>query len=111
MLIHYLLFLEKVAYVATGDAIRMANEIFGPNGWSSSVVSLQQDFVSHINQFEWSLIWIQLEEIDGKFRCGCTAVVRIQLKDGTYHEDVGYGVHKGATMALSIENSKKVVKH
>eukprot|EP00029_Vermamoeba_vermiformis_P003917 TRINITY_DN14451_c0_g1_i1.p1 TRINITY_DN14451_c0_g1~~TRINITY_DN14451_c0_g1_i1.p1 ORF type:complete len:265 (+),score=61.75 TRINITY_DN14451_c0_g1_i1:125-919(+) len=83
---------KKVAYVATGDAIRMANEIFGPNGWSSSVVSLQQDF---------------LEEIDGKFRCGCTAVVRIQLKDGTYHEDVGYGVHKGATMALSIENSKK----
>lgn len=41
-----ILFLEKVAYVATGDAIRMANEIFGPNGWSSSVVSLQQDFVS-----------------------------------------------------------------
>lgn len=40
---------EKVAYVATGDAIRMANEIFGPNGWSSSVVSLQQDFVSLIS--------------------------------------------------------------
>lgn len=29
---------------------------------------------------------------DGKVRVGVTAVVKVMLKDGTFHEDVGYGV-------------------
>ena len=34
--------------------------------------------------------------------------VRVQLKDGTYHEDVGYGVSEGMrSKALSIEKARK----
>lgn len=30
---------------------------------------------------------------DGKrWNCGVSAVVRVTLKDGVYHEDIGYGV-------------------
>ena len=34
--------------------------------------------------------------------------VRVQLKDGAYHEDVGYGVSEGMrSKALSIEKARK----
>lgn len=39
------LILGKVAYLESWRAIELANEIFGFNGWSSSVISLSQDFV------------------------------------------------------------------
>lgn len=29
---------------------------------------------------------MQMDEIQGKFRCGVTAIIRITLKDGTFHE-------------------------
>lgn len=52
---------------------------------------------------------LKLEEEEGKFTCGCSAVVKITLKNGTYHEDVGYGVaRRQPTEAKAIENSKKV---
>ncbi len=39
-----------------------------------------------------------------------SAVVRIQLKDGTYHEDVGYGIVEGQkSKGTAIENAKKVI--
>jgi recombination DNA repair RAD52 pathway protein len=36
---------ERVAYIPCNDLIQLANDIFGPNGWSSSVTHLQQEFV------------------------------------------------------------------
>ena len=34
--------------------------------------------------------------------------VRVQLKDGAYHEDIGYGVSEGMrSKALSIEKARK----
>ena len=39
---------------------------------------------------------------------GVSTFIRVQLKDGTYHEDVGYGVSEGMrSKALSIEKARK----
>jgi len=39
---------------------------------------------------------------------GVTAVVKVMLKDGTYHEDVGYGMAEHPKKGSAIENAKKV---
>lgn len=43
-----------------------------------------------------------------RFYVGVSSFVRVQLKDGAYHEDVGYGVSEGMrSKALSIEKARK----
>ncbi|XP_070192883.1 DNA repair protein RAD52 homolog isoform X2 [Littorina saxatilis] len=83
----------KLAYIEGWRLIAVANETFGFNGWSHSVSQQTVDFVDHIN---------------GKFYVGVSALVKIQLKDGAFHEDVGYGVSEGMrSKALSLEKAKK----
>ncbi|KAF2794333.1 hypothetical protein K505DRAFT_28132 [Melanomma pulvis-pyrius CBS 109.77] len=74
----------SVAYLEGQKAIALANDVFGFNGWSSSLHQVQIDFVDENPQ-------------NGKISLGLSLIVRVTLKDGTYHEDIGYG---------SIENSK-----
>jgi len=82
-----------VAYLEGWKAISLANEIFGFNGWSHSVTQQTIDFVDH-NQ--------------GRFYVGVSAFVRVQLKDGVFHEDIGYGTSEGQrSKALSIEKARK----
>merc|ERR1712013_46839 len=82
-----------VAYIEGWRAISLANEIFGFNGWSHSVTQQTIDFVDH-NQ--------------GRFYVGVSAFVRVQLKDGVFHEDIGYGTSEGQrSKALSIEKARK----
>src|SRR5580700_66299 len=38
----------KVHYVAAEKCIQLANEVFGFNGWSSSIVRLEVDFADEI---------------------------------------------------------------
>jgi DNA recombination protein Rad52 len=38
---------------------------------------------------------------------GVTAVVKVTLKDGTCHEDVGYGIGEGNKKGMAIEKAKK----
>ena len=39
-----------------------------------------------------------------------SSTVRVELKDGAFHEDVGYGVCEGMkSKALSLEKARKVV--
>jgi len=38
---------------------------------------------------------------------GVTAVVKVTLKDGTSHEDVGYGLAENPRKGIAIENAKK----
>jgi len=84
---------QKVNYIEGWRSISLANDIFGYNGWSHSIVSQTIDFVDH-NQ--------------GRFYVGVSAIVKVQLKDGSYHEDVGYGVSEGMrSKALSLEKAKK----
>ena len=69
---------QKVHYLAGEKVINLANEVFGFNGWSSSIQNIQIDFVDEHAQ-------------TGKISMGLSVIVRVTLKDGSYHEDIGYG--------------------
>ncbi|XP_040019961.1 DNA repair protein RAD52 homolog isoform X1 [Gasterosteus aculeatus] len=84
---------QKVCYVEGHRVIGLANEMFGYNGWSHSISQQNVDFIDIIN---------------GKFYVGVSAFVKVQLKDGAYHEDVGYGVSEGLkSKALALEKARK----
>ncbi|KAE8613520.1 hypothetical protein XENTR_v10007753 [Xenopus tropicalis] len=84
---------QKVCYIEGHRVISLANEMFGYNGWSHSITQQNVDFVDLSN---------------GKFYVGVCAFVKVQLKDGSYHEDVGYGVSEGLkSKALSLEKARK----
>jgi DNA repair and recombination protein RAD52 len=74
----------KLTYAEGWKIINLANEVFGFNGWSSNIVSLTTDY-------------IDFSEESKKFNVGVTAIVRVTLRDGVFHEDTGYGI---------LENSK-----
>jgi DNA repair and recombination protein RAD52 len=74
----------KLSYIEGWKIISLANEVFGFNGWSSRIISINVDF-------------IDFSEESKRYNVGVTAIVRVTLRDGVYHEDVGYGL---------LENSK-----
>ncbi|XP_051886432.1 DNA repair protein RAD52 homolog isoform X3 [Pristis pectinata] len=84
---------QKVCYIEGHRVVNLANELFGYNGWSHSITQQNVDFVDLIN---------------GKFYVGVSAFVKVQLKDGCFHEDVGYGVSEGLkSKAMSLEKARK----
>ncbi|KAL4604969.1 hypothetical protein GN956_G25396, partial [Arapaima gigas] len=84
---------KVVCYIEGHKVISLANEMFGYNGWSHSISQQTVDFVDLIN---------------GKFYVGVSAFVKVQLKDGSFHEDVGYGISEGLkSKALSLEKARK----
>jgi DNA repair and recombination protein RAD52 len=74
----------KLTYAEGWKIINLANEVFGFNGWSSNVISLTTDF-------------IDFNEETRRYTIGVTAIMRVTLRDGVFHEDIGYGI---------LENSK-----
>ncbi|KAJ9607302.1 DNA repair protein rad52 [Cladophialophora chaetospira] len=86
---------SKVHYLAADKAISLANEVFGFNGWSSSIQNIQIDFVDENPQ-------------TNKISLGLSVIVRITLKDGTHHEDIGYGqIENCKGKAAAFEKAKK----
>ncbi|CAD6500125.1 BgTH12-04228, partial [Blumeria graminis f. sp. triticale] len=86
---------QKVHYVAAEKCIQLANEVFGFNGWSSQIMDCQVDFVDENPQTL-------------KVSLGLSVVVRVTLKDGTFHEDVGYGhIENCKGKAAAFEKAKK----
>ncbi|XP_052243596.1 uncharacterized protein LOC127853272 isoform X2 [Dreissena polymorpha] len=84
---------QKLAYIEGWRLVNLANEMFGFNGWSHSVTHQTIDFVDHFN---------------GKYYVGVSAFVKVVLKDGIHHEDIGYGVSEGMkSKALSLEKARK----
>lgn len=84
---------NRVAYIEGWRAINLANQIFGYNGWSTEVKQVIIDF---------------LDERQGKFCIGCTAIVRVTLSNGTFREDIGYGtVENERRKAAAFERAKK----
>ncbi len=86
-------FPDKFTYVEGWKSIQLANQIFGFNGWSSSVVDVTPDFVRRflsLYSFCYSsyafLYLFQIEDDSSRVRVGVTAIVRVTLKDGTFHE-------------------------
>ncbi len=75
------------------EAINVANQVFGFDGWSSEI----KDF--KVDSFE--------NNPNGRFKMRSSAIIRITLKDGTFHEDIGYGQAEMDCKALAYEKCKK----
>ena len=82
-------------YVEVTTGIGLANAIFSFDGWSSSVQDVTVDFVD--------------EAKGDRFNVGVSVILRVTLRNGAYHEDIGYG---GCTnmpdKGQAIEKAKKV---
>ena len=85
----------KVHYLTVEKCITLANEVFGFNGWSSSIQNIQVDFADENPQTQ-------------RVKIGLSVIVRITLRDGTYHEDIGYGsIENAKGKAMAFEKAKK----
>ncbi|KAI9715991.1 MAG: hypothetical protein M1812_005625 [Candelaria pacifica] len=86
---------QKVHYLAAEKCINLANEVFGFNGWSSAIQQVQIDFVDE-------------SQTTGKISLGLSVIVRVSLRDGTFHEDIGYGhIENCKGKAAAFEKAKK----
>ena len=86
---------SKVHYISSDKCINLANEVFGFNGWSSSIREVQVDYVEEV-------------ERSGKFNMGISVIMRVTLRDGMYHEDIGYGhIENCKSKAMGFEKVKK----
>ena len=65
----------SVAYVEGWKALSLANEVFGFSGWSSEILQLGTDF---------------LDVQDGRVSLGVSCMVRIHLRDGTFHDVITF---------------------
>ncbi|BFZ54323.1 DNA repair protein rad52 [Savitreella phatthalungensis] len=85
----------KVSYIEAWKAIELANEVFGFNGWNTSVQRIDVDFCDVAGE-------------SGRISMGCSAIVRVSLQDGTFHEDVGYGsIENVRNKGQAFEKCKK----
>ncbi|CAA7267231.1 unnamed protein product [Cyclocybe aegerita] len=85
----------KLTYVEGWKIINLANEVFGFNGWSSSIVNLTTDFADY-------------SEETRRYSVGVTAVMRVTLRDGVFHEDVGYGMLENSkSKGMALDKCKK----
>jgi DNA repair and recombination protein RAD52 len=86
---------QKVHYVSGEKVIALANEVFGFNGWSSAIRDVTIDFVDENPQTM-------------KISLGLSVTVRVSLRDGTFHEDIGYGhIENCKGKAAAFEKAKK----
>ncbi|CAG8776352.1 13318_t:CDS:10 [Cetraspora pellucida] len=85
----------RLVYIEGWKLINLANTIFGFNGWSSSIQDITIDFV-------------ETSQDTGKVSVGISVTCRVTLKDGTYHEDLGYGICENSkSKAAAFEKAKK----
>ncbi|KDO24206.1 hypothetical protein SPRG_10635 [Saprolegnia parasitica CBS 223.65] len=85
---------RRLTYLESCKAIEIANEAFGFNGWSCRIVDCNLEYKEKDGNGRWSV--------------GYSAVVRIELKDGSTHEDVGFGTSDGMKeLGAALEQSKK----
>jgi DNA repair and recombination protein RAD52 len=86
---------QRVHYLTAEKCITLANEVFGFNGWSSSIQNIQVDFADENPQ-------------SGRVSIGLSVIVRVTLRDGTFHEDIGYGsIDNAKGKAMAFEKAKK----
>lgn len=86
----------KVYYIEGQKCFDIANMIFGFDGWSSAVThNITTDFIENSTMGQ------------DKVNIGVSAVVRVTLKNGSYHEDVGYGLAQNLKKGDGLEKAKK----
>lgn len=85
----------KLTYAEGWKIINIANEVFGFNGWSSQIVNMTTDYMDY-------------NEESKRCNVGISCIVRVTLRCGVFHEDVGYGTAENAKgKAQAIDKSKK----
>ncbi len=84
---------SELYYVEAVKIIDMANDIFGFDGWASSVIDVTLDYCD--------------EAGNGRINVGVSAIVRVTLLCGNFHEDVGYGLGIGNNKGETLEKAKK----
>ncbi|KOS20121.1 DNA repair and recombination protein rhm52 [Escovopsis weberi] len=86
---------SRFHYLSSDKCIGLANEVFGFNGWSSSIQNIQVDFADENPQTQ-------------RVSIGLSVILRVTLRDGTFHEDVGYGsIENAKGKAMAFEKAKK----
>ncbi|CAI5728836.1 unnamed protein product [Peronospora destructor] len=84
---------RKLTYIESCKVIELANRAFGFNGWSCHIVECKEEFKEKKGD-RWSIAY--------------SSLVRIELKDGTSHEDVGFGSSDGQRdLGAALEQAKK----
>lgn len=83
---------QALTYVPAAHVIQLANDIFGVSGWSSEIKEYKTNFVDIAHGGQPSVC--------------VTAKVRVTLKDGCFHEDLGIGIGKGEK-AAAFEKAQK----
>ncbi|XP_015124333.1 DNA repair protein RAD52 homolog isoform X2 [Diachasma alloeum] len=73
------------------ELVAIANEVFGQGNWSHAITSQTVDFVEYVL---------------GKYQIGCAAFVRVQLADGTFHEELGYSNAESSTKGSAIYTAR-----
>lgn len=84
------------AYIKRWQLVELANNTFGFNGWSHAVSSLSTDHCECVQGCRYIVL--------------VSAVVKVQLRDGTCHEDLGFGQceEEGwSSKALALEKASK----
>ncbi|KAI0066893.1 hypothetical protein BV25DRAFT_1795820 [Artomyces pyxidatus] len=85
----------QLTYVEGWKIIGLANEVFGYNGWSSTITKMETDFIDQCPDTR-------------RYSVGVTAMVKITLKDGSFHEDVGYGTGDNQkSKGVALDKAKK----
>ncbi|KAG1876262.1 hypothetical protein F4604DRAFT_688031 [Suillus subluteus] len=85
----------KLTYAEGWKIINIANEVFGFNGWSSQIVNMTTDYMDY-------------NEESKRCNVGVSCIIRVTLRYGVFHEDVGYGAAENAKgKAQAIDKSKK----
>jgi DNA repair and recombination protein RAD52 len=83
----------RLAYIEGWKVIKLANDIFGFNGWSTSILNTCTEFIDCEN---------------GRVSLGITCTARVTLKDGAFHEDVGFGSAENfKSKGTAFEKAKK----
>lgn len=91
---------KQLTYLSKERSVQIANNVFGSNGWSSTIVSVNVDSVEKKNTPDGPL-----------WDAAVSAIVRITLAEafgGNSHDDLGYGIaiaHK--TRVSALESARK----
>jgi len=70
---------KNTYYIDGGTSYSLANDIFGFDGWKSQIINTQIDYAK------------EKQKNSNRWYIGVSVIVRVELKNGSYHEDLGFG--------------------
>ncbi|RKP11150.1 hypothetical protein THASP1DRAFT_27068 [Thamnocephalis sphaerospora] len=83
----------KLHYIEGWKVLNLANDVWGFDGWSSSIVEVTVDYIDNVN---------------GRISVGVSAIVRVTIKNGAHHEDIGFGMAENMkSKGMALEKAKK----